>query len=198
MVAPTTPIVRAVFDDDGKPQGLYPEPIWAPDKAPPSAIEIPFAAYLEFLEFQGVRRWDGEKIIPCTPAGPISIVESPLSEEMRSSVVKVMEETAGMHEAIVSAVLCWAGVENSLAHLLDALIPESGMGMAIYYTPTATETRINIVNTSVLHICSQSKIGPQIVFYGIYYLREFHGRRILETALCMVILLRILLTISEA
>ena len=46
MVTPAYPIVRAVFDKEGRPQGFYPEPIWTADKVPPDAIEIPYIAYL--------------------------------------------------------------------------------------------------------------------------------------------------------
>lgn len=156
MVTPFGPIVRAVFDEEGRPHGFYPEPMWTADKAPSTAIEIPIAAYIEFLEFQGRRRWDGTKIIPCEPA------PGRPAPEMHAIMAKLEGETKAMHEAIVFAVTSWAGVENSLAHLMDALIPASGIGMAIYYTPTGTETRINIVNTCVLHICSQIAIGSRI------------------------------------
>jgi hypothetical protein len=71
-----------------------------------------------------------------------------MREQMKETWEGLHSEQTRMHNAIVSVVLSWAGLENALARLFGAIIRDN-IGMALYYTPSATETRINLVNTAV-------------------------------------------------
>jgi hypothetical protein len=60
-----------------------------------------------------------------------------------------------MREGILAVVWNWSGMENDLAWMLGAMLagdvplagdPRSKYGMIVYFTPSGTETRINIVN----------------------------------------------------
>src|ERR1700733_9948396 len=120
MPTPPYPVVRAVFDEDGRPTAFYPEPAWTADKVPPEAVEIPYLGYLELLEFQGRRRWDGSAVVACDPqqAGGAAI-----PPEMLAVMERLGKESNRMHAAIVSVVLSWAGLENALAGLLGGIVP---------------------------------------------------------------------------
>lgn len=154
------PTVRAVFGKDGLPTGFYLEGINRPEQVPKDAVEIPYIAYLEFLQFQGQRAWDGKAITPYDPSASANLSRPPLPPEMVEEFKRTAEETVKMREAIVSVVTVWAGLENTLAHLLDSMLG-SGLGMALYYTPTATETRLNLVDTAIVHTCNTSSYGKR-------------------------------------
>lgn len=68
---------------------------------------------------------------------------------------KIEAETESMKAAIAQAMMTWAELENSLAAVLERLLgapPVQRLGYAIYYTPSATETRFQIVTNVVKRV----------------------------------------------
>jgi hypothetical protein len=86
-----------------------------------------------------------------------------MRERMKESRERPHSEQTRMHNAIVSVGISWAGLENTLARLFGAIIRDN-IGMALYYTPSATETRIILVNTAIYfrnpHTAYWSTIQP--------------------------------------
>lgn len=116
---------------------------------------------MELLEFQGQRRWDGQKVVPWRPepieTGNIDrLVGGPDFKELAT-------HTQRMHTAIASVVQNWAGLENSVARLLDVMIQPSGIGMALYYSPNATETRFDLTDTAVQHLSLRHHPGSVLL-----------------------------------
>ena len=61
--------IRATFNDQGLPTGFYPEDVW-PSDFPGDAIEISYEQYEELILNQGLRKWDGSKVVEHTPPIP--------------------------------------------------------------------------------------------------------------------------------
>lgn len=157
---PAHPTIYAVFDENGCPQGLYPEPIYTRETAPPEAIEIPYLAYLEFLEFQGIRRWNGTAVEPYTPSSSL-----PLSAEIEAELDVQLREHIAIRNGIVHAVIAWSNLENQLAMLLGSIVNQQGgsLGIALYYSPSATETRLGLVNDALVMTCAMHEGGERVI-----------------------------------
>lgn len=149
--------VFAVFNEIGTPIGFYPGDVWP--IPPEGAIEISIDDWREFLDYQGQRRWDGHQVVEYTPP-PASDPSLPPPPE----IADLVQENQAMNEAIVAAVRAWAGLENSLAYLLGTIITQGGgsLGMAIYYSPDSTETRLGIVNEAAVHFCASHPDGDPV------------------------------------
>ncbi len=150
--------IFAIFDESGLPKGFYPTDVWP--NTPAGAVEISHDDWLEFLDYQGQRRWDGKQVVEYS-APPVS---APVAEAT-TEILALVEETKLMNEAIVAAVRAWGGIENALAYLLGTIIRNGGgsLGMALYYRPSATETRISLVDESVKHFCQTHKEGGRVL-----------------------------------
>ncbi len=152
------PIIRAIFDGYGRPNGFYPEPFWNAENVPPGAVEIPYLAYLEFLHFAGQRRWNGTDIVPLTFTPASESSQTPeLPPEIPAVAKRLSDESQQLHRAIAAAIVAWAGLENALAYLLDCFVSSqagNGLGLLVYYTPSATETRMAIVQNTIGFVCS--------------------------------------------
>jgi hypothetical protein len=58
--------MRALFDEQGLPRGFYIPEVHG-DAIPNGAVDISHAQWREFLENQGLRRWDGNAVVPYDP-----------------------------------------------------------------------------------------------------------------------------------
>lgn len=147
--------IFATLNENGTPSGFYPSDIWP--IPPEDAVEISPDDWREFLDYQGQRRWDGQRVVEFTPTPPAPAPPPPWLAELA-------REGQAMNEAIVSAVRGWAGLENSLAYLLGTIITQGGgtLGMAIYHRPSATETRIAIVDEAIVHFCAADPHGRSV------------------------------------
>jgi hypothetical protein len=147
--------IFATLNEDGTPSGFYPSDVCP--TPPAGAVEISPDDWREFLDYQGYRRWDGHRVVEFTPPPAAPTPPPPW-------IVKLAQESQAMNEAIVSAVRAWAGLENALAYLLGTIITQGGgsLGMAIYYRPSATETRIAIVDEAIIHFCAVHSDGASV------------------------------------
>jgi hypothetical protein len=157
--------IFALFDEDGRPKGFYPNDVWP--SRPQDAVEISPDDWREFCDYQGKRRWDGSKVVEYIPPPAPPIGQQSPDRVMSETMLELAKETAAMNEAIVSAVRAWADLENSLAYLLGTIITQGGgsLGMAIYHTPSATETRIAIVDEALTHFLSSHPNGDVVEPY---------------------------------
>ncbi len=158
------PRIFAVFDKDGLPRGFYPSDIWP--TPPENAIEISRDDYQEFLEYQGQRRWDGKRPVDYAP--PPSHAPINNDPEKAKTLSRLAEESAAMDAAIAATVRAWSGLENALAYLLGTIIGHNGgaLGMAIYYTPNATEVRMSIVDEALKQfLLARGQQGEQVSTY---------------------------------
>lgn len=66
---------------------------------------------------------------------------------------KIVAEHQAIREAMLELMFAWAGLENTLSFLLAKIIrdPSHALASAIYFAPSNTETRLNIIG-SVLKI----------------------------------------------
>jgi hypothetical protein len=116
-----------------------------------ASVIIPFLAYLEFREFPARRLWNG------TEAVEKHYEPKPLPEPTESDLartVKVQDEYTQMNNAALDAIKNWARLENAMAYLMNKFFPAyTSLGQSLYYTPSSTETRINLLNTCFYDLC---------------------------------------------
>ena len=60
-------MIHAEFDAAGLPLGFFDDRISDPATIPEAAVEITDAQYQEFLNNQGLRRWDGASVVSYEP-----------------------------------------------------------------------------------------------------------------------------------
>jgi hypothetical protein len=80
---------------------------------------------------------------------------------------KIAAEYQAIREAMLDLMFSWAGLENTLSILLGKIIrdPSNNLASAIYFAPSNTETRLNIIG-SVLKMAIggsphyETKIAP--------------------------------------
>ncbi|WP_036567660.1 hypothetical protein [Brucella rhizosphaerae] len=74
-------IIRATFDENGFVTGFYPDDVW-PEGYPVECVEITQDQYGELLEFQGLRKWNGSRVIEYTPPIPDPLTPEELRAQM--------------------------------------------------------------------------------------------------------------------
>lgn len=151
--------IFAVFDDRGLPQGFYTDEVHG-DRIPTGAVEISQDDWMEFLDYQGQRRWEDGKVVEHVPdAQPVAP-----PPEMVATMQAIGREHAATREGIAAAVMAWSGLENGLALLLGGIVDQGGgsLGMTIYFVPSATETRIAIVQEALAHFLAAHPDGAAV------------------------------------
>jgi hypothetical protein len=150
--------IYALFDEEGRPKGFYPTDI---HPTPPlGAVEISVDDWQEFLDYQGVRRWDGFKVVECPQQAGL-----PIPPEMIPILENIKNETIEMNNAICGVIRAWSSLENAAAHLMGSIVNQGGgsLGMALYFTPSATETRFQLLNESIVQFAKQDSRGEIVI-----------------------------------
>jgi hypothetical protein len=77
---------------------------------------------------------------------------------------RLAEETRHLREGVASITLAWANVENAMAMLLHAILrdDQGRFSSAIYFTPSAIETRFHIVNEAFHELLDNTPVEKEL------------------------------------
>ncbi|MBI4005759.1 MAG: hypothetical protein HY356_03730 [Gammaproteobacteria bacterium] len=81
------------------------------------------------------------------------------TQEEKDNKLKVEKDFQRMKEAVLNVTLSWAGLENSMAFLLDRIISRSNyqFGFAIYFAVASADARFNIINKAIVELFEKQK-----------------------------------------
>jgi hypothetical protein len=81
---------------------------------------------------------------------------------------RLAEETRRLREGVALITFAWANVENAMAMLLHAILrdDQGRFSSAIYFTPSAIETRFNIVNKAFHELLDGTPVEKELSEVG--------------------------------
>lgn len=114
----------ASFDSSGLPVAFYSEELHG-DGIPDEAVEISDAAWLEFINNSGLRRWDGERVVEYTPPPPIPTADDYRREIQNLIDTKAQEKDydsgATLASYVSSTIPQWAAEASAFVAWRDAV-----------------------------------------------------------------------------